>query len=168
MNKHQLKAFTILEVTITMLVAGVLIGITYTSYSIIVKSYHAFTKKNDNMAVVVTLDHLLKRDFERADIILKDSDGVAMRSGSTIIQYAFTPDFIVRTSAKTDTFKVQAQALKTVFENLPIVEIQPIAEQNRIDEIDFILIFQDEKIPCHYKKFYSSENLIQRNPNALN
>jgi len=146
----------------------VLIGITYTSYSIVIKSYHAFTKKNNDMAVVVTLDHLLKRDFEGADTILKDSAGIAIKAGGSLIKYAFTPNFVVRTSAKIDTFKVCTQDVNTMFENNPIPESQALEEQNRIDELGFTLLFQNEKIPYHYRKLYSSENLIQRNPNAFN
>ena len=78
------------------------------------------------------------------------------------------PDFVVRTAARIDTFKVQTQELNTTFENVPIVELQATIEENRIDGLDFILIFQKEKIPFHYRKLYSSENLILRNPDAVN
>ena len=50
MNKHRIKAFTIMEVTVTMLIAAILIGITYTTYSIVLKSYNSFTTKNADMA----------------------------------------------------------------------------------------------------------------------
>jgi prepilin-type N-terminal cleavage/methylation domain-containing protein len=168
MKQHRLKAFTILEVTITMLIAGVLIGITYTSYSIVFKSYHSFSVKNEDMTVLITLDHLLKRDFEKADTILKDTGGIILTKDNRLIKYEFMPDFVVRIAARTDTFKVQTQELNTTFENVPIVELQATAEENRIDGLDFIVIFQNEKIPFHYRKLYSSENLIQRNPNAVN
>jgi Tfp pilus assembly protein PilE len=168
MNKQRVRAFTILEVTITMLITALLIGITYTSYSIVIKSYRSFTTKNDDMAVVVSLDHLLKRDFERADTILKDTDGIVLKSEDKVIKYAFKPDFIVRTSARIDTFKVDAQEVNTTFENMPVNELQATEEQNRINQLDFILVFQNVKIPYHYHKLYSSENLIQRNPNAIN
>ncbi len=157
-----------MEVTVTMLITGLVIGITYTSYSIIVKSYRSFTTKNDDMAVLVNLDHILKRDFDRADSILKDSDGIAIKKGHIIVKYVFSQDFVVRNSTKSDTFKVQSQDLSTTFENLPVLEIQPTAEQNRLDGLDFTLVFQTEKIPYHYRKLYSSENLIERNPNAIN
>lgn len=168
MKQHRLKAFTILEVTITMLIAGVLIGITYTSYSIVFKSYHSFTTKNEDMAVLINLDHLLKRDFEKADTILKDASGIVLTKDNQLIKYTFMSDFVVRTAARIDTFKVQTQDVNTSFESVPIVEIQATAEENRIDGLDFILIFQNEKVPCHYRKLYSSENLILRNPNAVN
>ena len=168
MNKHRIKAFTILEVTITMLIAGLLIGITYTSYSIIIQSYHSFTSKNDDMAVLVTLDHLLKRDFTRADIITKTPNGINLAGAGNVVDYQFTPDFVIRSATRIDTFKVQTRDMNTSFENSPISEITDTEEQSRVDQLDFTLIFQNEKIPYHYHKLYSSVNLIQRNPNAIN
>jgi Tfp pilus assembly protein PilE len=168
MDQQKVKAFTILEVTITMLITGLLIAITYTSYSVIVKSYHSFTVKNEEMAVLVTLDHLLKRDFQQAEVISKDQDGIVLTSNDKTIKYNFKSDYIVRTAAGTDTFKVQTQEVNTVFENVPLNEVQETEEQNRIDELAFTLTFKNEKIPYHYHKLYSSVNLIQRNPNAIN
>ncbi len=168
MNKYRVKAFTIFEMVITMMITAIVIGITYTSYSIVVKSYNSFNNKNNDMAVVIDLDHVLKRDFERAEIILKDTDGIALKTGAQIIKYQFKPDFITRYGVRIDTFKVQAVDVITAFENMPVNELQVTDEQNRIDEIGFTLLFKNEKIPYHYNKQYSSVNLFQRNPNAIN
>ena len=166
--KKTVRAFTILEVTITMLIAGLLIGLTYTSFTIVSRSYHAFKDKNDRMAVLVSLDHVLARDFDRADIILKEPDGISVKNNTQLIKYIFNTDYVTRISTKTDTFKVQPIEMKTAFENMPITEVQALEEQNRLDELDFTLVFQDRKIPYHYHKQYSSDNLIKRNPNASN
>jgi Tfp pilus assembly protein PilE len=168
MNKHQVKAFTIMEVTITMLVAAILIGITYTSYSIVSKSYLSFNVKNNDMAVLERLDELLKKDFEHAEIILKDTSGISLRSADRIINYKFSPDFMVRTAGIVDTFKIKISDFNATFEGVPVSEVGPAEEQNRLDELDINILFQNEKIPYHYHKQYSSVNLIQRNPNALN
>jgi Tfp pilus assembly protein PilE len=168
MSKQKIKAFTILEVTITMLITALLIAITYTSYSIIVKSYRSFTLKNEAMGVLTSLDHVLKRDFDRADMILKTSDGIILQTDQKIVKYVFNADFVIRESVKMDTFKVQPQEVQTSFESVPITEARDTAEQNRIDELTFTLPYQNEKIPYHYYKTYSSVNLIQRNQNAVN
>ncbi|MDB5008616.1 MAG: hypothetical protein JWP45_3009 [Mucilaginibacter sp.] len=174
MNKHKLKAFTILELTVTMLITALLIGITYTSYSIIVKSYRSFTLKNEDMGILISLDHVLKRDFDLADVILKTSDGLTLKSDQKIVKYTFNPDFITRESVKTDTFKVETQLVQTSFETILVNDIQDAEEQNRLDDLTFSLLYQNEKIPYHYHKNYSSINLIlrkefneQRNPNAI-
>jgi len=167
MNKR-IKAFTILEVTITMLLAALVIGITYSAYSIIIKSYGAFNHKNQDMAVLVRLDEWLKKDFARADIVLKDTTGIALNNADHHVKYRFDPDFIVRTEIKSDTFKVKTDSLVTSFEALPINEFGQTDEQNRLDDLNLVILFQGEKIPYHYHKQYSSVNLINRNPNAVN
>jgi len=168
MKLTRLQAFTIMEVTVAMLLTGLAIGITYAVYSIVLQSYSAYGAKNDNINVLFNLDHILKRDFDRADTIIKDTAGLSMKIGSQTIKYAFYPDFITRESTKIDTFKVQTQDWITAFENVPLNELQTHPEQNRVDELNFRLILNSDTIPYHYYKLYSSENLIQRNPNALN
>jgi Tfp pilus assembly protein PilE len=168
MYKLKVKAFTILEVSITMLITGLLIAITYTSYSIIVKSNLQFNTKNDEMGVLISLDHLLKRDFDKAESIYKNENGIYMKGRSIAVNYEFTPSYIVRHSSRIDTFKVQTQDIITSFENVPLTEIQETEEQNRIDELGFTLTYKGAQIPYIYHKLYSSANLINRNPNASN
>ena len=166
MKKHNVKAFTLLEVAITMLITALLIGIAYTSYGIIVKSYRSFVTKNDDMQELVSLDHALARDVDKAEIITKDNDGIILKNAQTSIKYSFSPNLIIRESLRADTFNVQVQDLQTSFEHSRIMEVEETEEQNRIDELSFTLLFQNEKIPYHYGKRYSAANLIQRNPNA--
>lgn len=168
MNRHRVQAFTILEVTITMLLAAVVIGITYEAFSIVSKSYISFQKKNDDMAVLSRLDELLKKDFAHADTIAKIQNGLVFKSNKNTTTYDIEPDFIVRTNIITDTFKVRSQEVTMLFENQPITDIAQIEEQNRIDELQMSILYQDQKIAYHYHKDYSSANLIERNPNAIN
>jgi prepilin-type N-terminal cleavage/methylation domain-containing protein len=167
MKPYRLKAFTIMEVTVTMMIAAILMGITYTAYTIVNKSYLSFNTKNNDMAEVELLDQLLKRDFDQAGVIQKNTGGIVITNTGQTIQYVFTPDFITRTSVITDTFKVKTDSLMTSFEGQPIDEAGSSEEQNRLDELSFTLIYQNENIPCHYHKQYSSVNLMQRNPNAI-
>jgi Tfp pilus assembly protein PilE len=166
--KNRVKAFTILEVTITMLIAAVLIGITYVTYSIIVRSYSSYNQKNQDMAVLVRLDEWLKKDFTRADMVLKDTAGIALNSAEHHVKYHFDQGFVVRTEFRADTFKLNTETIITSFEEQPLNEFSSTDEQNRMDDLSFVILFQNEKIPYHYHKQYSSANLINRNPNALN
>jgi prepilin-type N-terminal cleavage/methylation domain-containing protein len=167
MNRYQVKAFTIMEVTITMLIASILMGITYSTYSIISRSYLAFNTKNKDMAELQQLDHYLKKDFDRAEFIQKNAEGILLKNNDRIITYSFQPDFVLRISSITDTFKVKNAEINTLFEGLPVDLSGSSDEQNRIDELSVSLLLQNEKIPYHYYKRYSSLNLIQRNADAF-
>jgi Tfp pilus assembly protein PilE len=167
MNKR-VKAFTIMEISVTMLISAIVIGITYTAFSIVNQSYRSFQHKNEDIAVLMRLDELLRNDFSKANMICKTTNGIFIKKGSDSVTYEFEPSFTVRTSSITDTFKVTMQGLVTGFEAAPITTINPVTEQNRIDELEFSVLFENEKIPYYYRKQYSSTDLIERNPNAVN
>jgi len=168
MSKNRVKAFTIIEVTITMLISAIVIGITYSVYSIVSYSYSSFNSKNENMAVVLRLDELLRKDFDRSQCIVKDTSGITFQAAGRLIKYKFDPDYILRIDLITDTFKVKPDTANVFFETKPINEIETSAEQNQIDELNLTLTSQNEKITYHYHKVYSSENLFTRKPDAIN
>jgi Tfp pilus assembly protein PilE len=167
MTNNRVRAFTILEVTITMLIASLLIGFTYTAYSIVVRSYSSFNHKNQDMAELVRLDEWLKKDFAHADSVEKDTAGLVFNSIDHHVKYLFEPDFILRNEIKTDTFKIKTENIVTSFESQPVTAFSANREQDRLDDLELDILFQNEKIPYHYHKEYSSANLINRNPNAL-
>ena len=167
MNKR-VKAFTIIEITVAMLISAIVIGITYAAFNIVNQSYRSFQHKNEDIAVLMRLDELLRNDFSKADMISKTTNGIFIKKGSDSITYAFEPGFTVRTSSIIDTFKVTMQGLVTGFEAVPITMVNPVTEQNRIDELEYSVLFENEKIPYYYRKQYSSADLIERNPNAVN
>jgi len=170
--KTKIEAFTILEVTITMLIAGIVISIAYTAYGIISKSFLEFKSKNEDMAMIANIDHLLKRDFDRADMILSGNSGIELRQyGKSVIYYEFANAYIVRKSITTDTFKVVSRDVKMYFEHQAMNSSEDMdttdAGSNRIDELSFMIDYKDETISCHFYKQYSSVNLMQSNVYAL-
>jgi len=151
-----------------MLVSAIVIAITYAAFSIITRSYHSFDNKHKDMAAVLRLDELLQKDFKHAEIVLKDTDGIVLKDSSSIIKYRFSPDYVLRVGIAIDTFKVRVDSISTSFENKTITEIGSSEEENRLDDLGLNITLQNEKIPYHYHKLYSSANLINRLPNAVN
>ncbi|HZX59365.1 MAG TPA: prepilin-type N-terminal cleavage/methylation domain-containing protein [Mucilaginibacter sp.] len=168
MNKGRVKAFTIIELTVAMLISAIAIGITYTIFSIISRSYGSFNKKNEHMAEVSRLDELLRKDFERSELVLKDTSSIAFQSLNKMVRYKFDTAYVVRIGLITDTFKVRTDTVNTLFENEIVNEPALLKEQNRLDQLDLSIALQNEKITYHYHKIYSSTNLINRNPDAVN
>ena len=150
-----------------MLLSAIVIGITYTVFSIVTRSYHSYNLKHEEMAVVLRLDELLQKDFDRAEIVLKDTDGIVMKNKTRFIKYRFYGDYVLRLGTTADTFKVKNDSVMTSFEGHPVNSIGESVEQNRLDELDIQVTLQKEKIPYYYRKIYSSENLITRTPHAI-
>lgn len=154
-----------MEVTVAMLLAAIVIGITYAAFSIVNKSYLSFHNKNDNRAVLIRLDELLQKDFTHFDVITKTPNGLLFRNDRDSVKYELDSALILRTSTITDTFKVITAEMISTFNGQPVAADKA---QNIIDDVGLTILFENEKIPYHYHKDYSSANLIEYNPNAIN
>jgi len=166
--KNKVKAFTIIEVTISMMIAAIVIGIAYTAYTIINKSYLSYNTKHEEIAVLLRLNELMTKDFDHADIVEKSDSGLTIKMGINVINYVLAPNYIVRTSGIADTFKVKTQQISTSFAAQPLTEVGTDEEQNRVDELDMIVVYENKMFPYHYFKQYSSANLFQRKNDAIN
>ncbi|TCC97686.1 prepilin-type N-terminal cleavage/methylation domain-containing protein [Pedobacter hiemivivus] len=156
LNK-KVPAFTLMEVTIAMLIAGIAIAITFTAYRIVSGSYIGFSKKQDELAGFVLVDKLLKQDFLGARHIVKSSDGLAMEMEGGLISYRLDSGFMLRDqfSLRTDTFKLQLNSPAFLFESNVAEEGQPI------DQFSFETVVQGQSIPLHYQKIYSAQDLFK-------
>jgi type II secretory pathway component PulJ len=157
-----------MEVTIAMLLAAIVIGITYTCYSIIYKSYVAFKARQTELVEVSQFTQVLRNDMTHGDIVLQRTDGIVIKNKDSEITYNILPEYSLRISTVTDTFKIKTEEVTRYFEGLPLTGQQDTDEQNRIDELSFTILSRDQKFPYYYFKQYSSQNLINRNPNAIN
>jgi prepilin-type N-terminal cleavage/methylation domain-containing protein len=167
MLNHKLKAFTIMEVTIALLVSGILIAIVYVAFAVVNNSYHAFVLKNVESADLAQLDLLLSRDFRRADLIEKTDSGLFFKNNNGGIRYVLNSDYIVRTNGITDTFKFKTTRTNMLFEQQP-VETGPDALNSRVDELELDLLLHNDKMTFHYYKQYSSANLFEQDTHAGN
>jgi type II secretory pathway component PulJ len=167
-NRFSIKAFTIMEVVITMVLTAIVISITYTAYSIVSRSYLQYQKKNDEMAELILMDKLLKRDVDKADTILKTDSGFVCDEKAAVVNYKIDSGKVVRVALTADTFKFHLQDMNMLFENQPINSSSANTEAGRLDDISFRVVFHNDLIPYHYHKAYSSADLLTRNTNAIN
>ncbi|MBE9668268.1 hypothetical protein [Mucilaginibacter boryungensis] len=157
-----------MEITVAMLITALVIAITYTCYTIVYKSYISYRVRQSKLTEVNQLTQTLTRDMERGEIVIQQQNGILIKGKTEAITYQIQPEYVLRLKGATDTFKVNATDFTGFFEGQPLARQNESEEQNRLDEISFTIIFGDDKIPYHYFKSYSSQNLINRNPNAIN
>lgn len=156
MNR-KIPAFTIMEVTISMLVAAIAIVIAFTAFRIVSGSYTGFTKKQEKVAMLTVLDKLLKKDFLSANRIVKLDEGLALQLEEGIVTYTFKENYFVRDqfSLRKDTFKLQVSEPVFLFE-------ANVAESGKpIDQLNFMTRIDGDPVPLHYHKLYSAQNLFQ-------
>jgi hypothetical protein len=157
-----------MEITVAMLIAAIVIAITYTCYTIIYKSYLSFKTRQHELVEISQLTQLIGKDMERGDVVLQRADGLMIKNDTSTITYSIQPDYVLRITNIADTFKIKTEALTKYFEGLPLADQANTDEQNRIDELSFTILLDNDKFPYYYYKQYSSQNLINKNPNAIN
>jgi len=160
-NKNRIPAFTIMELTIAMLISAIVIGLMYLAYAIISHSYLSFVDRNNNTSTITSLDRRLNRDIDKAEMIYRDSNTVTMRSNIDTVIYRFRADRVIRQKLIVDTFKVNTEGFVTSFESVPVDGNTPGDEEKKIDDLQIVLLAEGQKIPYHYHKSYSSVNLFQ-------
>jgi type II secretory pathway component PulJ len=155
--KKKVPAFTLMEVTIAMLIAAIAIAITYTAYRIISGTYLNYAKKQDRIAAFTVADKLLKRDFLTADHILRTAEGLDFQSGQGVIKYQFKDTCVLREqyALQTDTFKLQVKTIRFTFEN------ETAAEGAEVDRLDYHTRLEGQPISLLYQKTYSAQNLFK-------
>lgn len=153
----KIKAFTLLEVTIAMLLAAITIGICYTAFTLMNQYYADIKNRKDQVGEILLLQKLLRKDVERATLIKKLADGVYITYDTVNISYHFSADYITRDyhQIKTDTIKIATATLDLKFEN------REVANDGLLDEIIFTCKQKGKRFPMHFKKTYSATNLFQ-------
>ena len=153
----KISAYTLLEVTIAMLLAAITIGICYTAFTLMNQYYAEIKNRKDQVGEILLLQQLMSRDIEQATLIKKQTDGIKISYDTVDISYHFAADFITRDyqQIKIDTIKIAAAALDLRFENREAVN------DGLLDEIVFICKRKNKSFPMHFKKTYSATNLFQ-------
>lgn len=154
---HNIPAFTLIEMTIAMLIAAIAIAITFTAFRIVSGSYDGFSKKQGELADFVRLDKLLKQDFLASKRIIRSSDGVVLQLDAGVIQYTIDSAFVLRDqfSLRTDTFRQVIKHVNFSFEN------NDSESEQLVDLFSFESIVQAQMVPFRYYKLYSAQDLFK-------
>jgi competence protein ComGF len=159
MNNNKVSAFTILEITVSMVVAAISFGIAFTAYKIINKSYENFDKQNQEVALFIKIDEWLRRDFSESQSVYLEDEGIKILKGNQFISYFIKEDMIIRNQEdlKIDTFRIQKIQFSTSFEKL---DLEYQEENQMIDELVLEGEILGEKFKSIYRSRYSSYDLF--------
>jgi len=164
--RSQVKAFTLLEITLAMLISAIVLGIAYSAFSIVTKSLTRFEKRNEALATLNRLDELLRKDFYRSDYIGVDSLGIRfVRDSTKVIRYCLIPHFLIRKFDRVDSFPVEIPSFTPSFEGteLQAEEISGHSREDfRVDGLSVKVLLDSDTIPYRYTKVYSAQDLIHR------
>lgn len=152
-----IKAYTLMEMTVAMLLAAISITICYSAYGIVSGYFISFQQKNKQAQDVLMFTHAMERDLQRCTLVLRLEDGVELQCDSVSVNYLFEGKYILRVfgELKTDTIRLEHKPMLTFFEG------SEVNDSDTIDRIDLSLVLAQKAIPLQFRKSYSSVNLFQ-------
>lgn len=156
----KLPAYTLIELTVAMLISAVVITILYQAYMVITSSYIVFNQKNKKQAELASLEKLLGNDFEQGKEIVRSQEGFAIKlHDNRQIAYSLLDFGVVRNQfeLQADTFKIHTYSSDYYFQHAEAVI------DGKIDLLDLQL--QQDSTIVQIKKYkqYSSADLFKKN-----
>jgi len=160
MNKR-LKAFTLLELLIGMVISSIIITIGYTSYRVIYKQYLNYKLTRKEMIEVAAFQNEFQNNFYNAEVVKAEENAICFEfSGDKKIKFTFFDTFITREiNELIDTFKI---------ENNNRVKVYIDENNTEIKAFMFNSTLFNEPIVFSFQKQYSSEYYIKHDLHSLN
>ena len=154
---QKIRAFTLLELLIGMIISSIVIGFCYMSYSIIYKQYRSYKILKLEMVETIQFNSILNSDFIKAETVVFEGNKLIFNSANrSALYYDFMDNFILRKDGEvTDTFKLSAinvlpgYLAKTVQSTTSIV-----------NNFSFDAKVLGETEHFHFTKNYSAETMI--------
>jgi len=149
MNK--IKAYTISELTIALVVTGIVISIAGSVLFLIKKQYDNYEEKNKAVYQLNLLEYLLEKDFAKADSIFWKEEEVTLFQQIDKIKYRFEYEYIIRDQKiVSDTFYFQADDINTVF----------LPEVKYVSTLSFDIMMKEKRYPVYLRKEYAPNTLL--------
>lgn len=154
MLRHKFKAFTIIELVVTMVITSIVIGIAVALYLTLDfyfrDTVYEYEKNND----ILLTETMIKNDINNSRTITENNTGFyVLTTGNKIIRYEITDNYIIRhTDISSDTtfYNITDLTINTLKHNKDLVnEIVIYIEQEKIN------------IPLHFYKKYSNDVLFE-------
>jgi Tfp pilus assembly protein PilE len=155
MNK--IKAYTIVEMIVTMLITGVTISIAYSSFRIINGQFGQYKARSQRNYEVVLLDKFMMKDITEAVRVVRNTNGFSCLYIDKTIDYTFESTYILRKSTLADTFNINVLEPKFTF-----MDEEEFVPGALVDRVEFAGVIEDETIPFIYIKEYGADILLDK------
>jgi len=154
----KIRAFTIIELVVVMVISGIAISIAGLSYDIINMQMLNYETTSARLLSTIQFNHLLKTDFIQAKKVIKEQGSLKFVSeNKNEISYYFDEDNIIRRMAYlADTFQLSVFNVKQQLIN----EVQK-NDGDLVDELSFQLTNLEHTQYFHYYKTYGADVLME-------
>lgn len=153
MQNKTCKGFTLIEITIVLVLSGIIAGIGYFALEVVNHRMHALKDKFNMVSAYTAFNSVLTRDFNRSLSVKKiKGKSIVCTFEGQAIQYTFDNEQVLRkVNNKTDTFHIAPKNVKYYFNGTTIFETKHI-----IDKLTFQSTLDDKEIPFVFTTHYGN------------
>jgi|GEM_PF-6875813 len=163
----KIKAFTLLEVVLAMMLAAIVIGMAYTGFGLMSRLYGEYRKKNLAYADVQLLRQALQRDVEKAALLHLEERQLTFSTDTAgglpeQLRYQWTADQLLRSTALgQDTFRLKGLQLQAFFEGRAALE-------GLADRLELRFVQDSVAMQMSIHKNYDSKSLFNKKEEQWN
>lgn len=159
MIRKRIKAFTLVELMVVMIIATLLSGIIYVSLQMVYKNSRMYTGRRERLTEMRMMIAALRRDFDRSVTLRETSNEIKCVGEKHAITYTFTSNFIVRTvDMHRDTTFCDIEEIAFYYQ-------AHLVEGNHapVDEMEVTVVLFKEKLSFNIYKTMSYEEECSAN-----
>jgi prepilin-type N-terminal cleavage/methylation domain-containing protein len=161
MNK--LKAFTLLELIIVMVLMALVTGIAFQAYQIVSSQYHSYQQNVYRDNELMLFENTLQRDFSSSAYVKKTETGIQCIRPDKTVEYTFAGDYVLRTIDIPDTFHIHAAHDSTSF-----YAKGNLSQGDFVQKLGFTVNVKEELLPYLFVKEYGADVLMKLKLNQQN
>lgn len=150
--KMKIRAFTIMEITIALLLSTILIMMCYEFFSIINREITIQKKNSDNRIQELMFRKYIETDFFNAQGIYLADSGIVCKNDSIEIKYEFQDSLILRKYILTDSFEFLTLTRECWNDSLRIYELGSI-----VNKVKLKLLQVDKELSVELNKTFGSD-----------
>ncbi len=154
-SPRRLKAFTLVELLVTLPLSAVVIAMTYAAYWRLNSLRAAFERRAGTVSRISNTQYQLLLDFKRALIVRFDGQQLFFHQPQRWASYAFTDSAVVRRQ-------------EGVYDSLPVRYLRPTyylqgqpRDTGLVDEIVLLVFIPPDTFYLHGVTHYSAAQLLQ-------
>jgi prepilin-type N-terminal cleavage/methylation domain-containing protein len=154
----KVRAFSLIELLVAMVISSVVIASAYFMYSMFSKDLIDYKGHINKLSDAVVLNGILEHDINLAQAVKKNSsNGIRIEQGSANIDYEWQEDAVLRkTDLSTDTFHLFLKDVELNFMNT-----EQTVTGSLIDVLKFNSSTDGREITFSFEKKYGSDMLVK-------
>jgi prepilin-type N-terminal cleavage/methylation domain-containing protein len=154
MWKTKLRASTLIELIMVMVLLGIISSLAFSSLGIFAQNFEFFRKISSRNHEITLLEKLMTKDVFGANFVLSNgTNELQCKNPNHEVKYEFSMDKILRRSENVDTFHLKSNSFN----------VEYLGNSTEIvDKLSFDILIDDQTIPFVFTKKYAADVFVNQ------